>query len=166
MTNGQEPDMLRRLANEDALPTQIYLSTNASSKKMFHQINRPMHKDAWERWWDSLRFLSTVNTRTVLRMTIIRGYNEGREFAQEFAQMMSQGDPHFIELKSYMHVGMSTNRLEHSDMLSMEEVRGFAGELCTRMPAFSVMDESEVSRIVVLQNQRRYTDRWIKEYLA
>ena len=105
-------------------------------------------------------------TRTVLRMTIIRDYNDGREFAEEFAQMMSQGDPHFIELKSYMHVGMSTNRLEHSDMLSMEEVRGFAGELCARMPAFSVMDESEVSRIVVLQNQKRYTDRWIKEYLA
>jgi tRNA wybutosine-synthesizing protein 1 len=166
VTNGQEPDILRRLASEDALPTQIYLSTNASNRKMFHQINRPMHKDAWERWWDSLRFLATVDTRTVLRMTIIRGYNEGREFAEEFAQMMSQGDPHFIELKSYMHVGMSTNRLEHGDMLSMEEVRGFANELCARMPAFSLMDESEVSRIVVLQNQKRYTDRWIKEYLA
>lgn len=166
VTNGQEPDMLRRLANEDALPTQIYLSTNASNKKMFHQINRPMYKDAWERWWDSLRFLATVNTRTVLRMTIIRGYNDGREFAEEFAQMMSQGDPHFIELKSYMHVGMSTNRLEHGDMLSMDEVRGFANELCAKMSAFSVMDESEVSRIVVLQNQKRFTDRWIKEYLA
>ena len=26
------------------------------------------------------------------------------------------------------------------------------------------MDESEISRIVVLQNQKRYTNRWIKEY--
>jgi tRNA wybutosine-synthesizing protein 1 len=166
VTNGQEPDMLRRLAREDALPTQIYLSTNASNKKMFHQINRPMHRDAWERWWDSLRFLATVNTRTVLRMTIIRGYNSGPGFTGELADMMSEGDPHFIELKSYMHVGMSTNRLEHGDMLSMEEVRGFANALCAKMQAFSVMDESEVSRIVVLQNQKRYTDRWIKEYLA
>lgn len=166
VTNGQEPDMLRRLAREDALPTQIYLSTNASNKKMFHQINRPMHKDAWERWWDSLRFLATVNTRTVLRMTVIRGYNSGPEFIGEFAEMMSEGDPHFIELKSYMHVGMSTNRLEHGDMLSMDEVRGLANGLRANMPAFSVMDESEISRIVVLQNQRRHTDRWIKEYLA
>jgi tRNA wybutosine-synthesizing protein 1 len=166
VTNGQEPEMLRRLAREDALPTQIYLSTNASNKKMFHQINRPMHRDAWERWWESLRFLATVDTRTVLRMTMIRGYNSCPEFIDEFAEMMSEGDPHFIELKSYMHVGMSTNRLEHGDMLSMEEVRGFANALCSKMQAFSAMDESEVSRIVVLQNQKRYTDRWIKEYLA
>ena len=49
-------------------------------------------------------------------------------------------------------------------MLEMHEVRDFAVKLCEKMPAFKAMDESEVSRIVVLQNQSRYTDRWIKEY--
>ena len=34
------------------------------------------------------------------------------------------------------------------------------------MPSFKVMDESGISRIVVLQNQARYLDRWIKEYLS
>lgn len=165
VTNGQEPDMLRRLVQEDALPTQIYLSTNASNKKMFLQINRPRHKDAWERWKDSLRFLSTVDTRTVLRMTIIRGYNDSADDIGDFAQVMSEGDPHFIEIKSYMHVGMSTQRLEKGDMLNMDEVRAYAGRLCEKMPAFSVMDESEVSRIVVLQNKKRHVDRWIKSYL-
>ena len=166
VTNGQEPDMLKRLATEDALPTQIYLSTNASNKKMFHQINRPMYRDAWGRWWESLRFLATVSTRTVLRMTLIRGYNDGTGFAGEFAEMMAQGNPHFIELKSYMHIGMSTQRLEQEHMLEMHEVRDFAAKLCENMPSFKAMDESEVSRIVVLQNQSRYTDRWIKEYLT
>ena len=166
VTNGQEPDMLRRLTNEDALPTQIYLSTNASNKKMFQQVNRPMHKDAWERWHDSLRFLSTVDTRTVLRMTIIRDYNSQGEFVDEFAKMMSEGNPHFVEIKSYMHVGMSTNRLEYENTLDMGEVRDYANRLCASMPAFAVMDESEISRIVVLQNRQRYADRWIKEYLV
>ena len=165
VTNGQEPAMLRRLEAEDALPTQIYLSTNASNKKMFHRVNRPMHPDAWERWWESLRFLATVNTRTVLRMTRIRGYNDGAEFVDEFAEMMAEGDPHFIELKSYMHIGMSTKRLEKGDMLEMHEVKGFAEKLAARMPSFGIMDESEISRIVVLQNKKRYTDRWIKEYI-
>jgi len=165
VTNGQEPDMLRRLTAEDALPTQIYLSTNASNKKMFHQINRPLHKDAWERWWESLRFLATVNTRTVLRMTLIRGYNDSKNFVGEFAEMMAKGDPHFIELKSYMHIGMSNQRLEQDRMLEMHEVRDFASKLCEKMPSFKLMDESEVSRIVVLQNEVRYTDRWIKEYM-
>jgi tRNA wybutosine-synthesizing protein 1 len=164
VTNGQEPAMLRRLEAEDALPTQIYLSTNASNKKMFHRVNRPMHPDAWERWWESLRFLGRVNTRTVLRMTMIRGYNDGAEFVDEFAEMMAEGDPHFIELKSYMHIGMSTKRLEKGDMLEMHEVKGFAEKLAAKMPSFGIMDESEISRIVVLQNKKRYTDRWIKEY--
>ncbi len=164
VTNGQEPDMLRRLANEDALPTQIYLSTNASNKKMFLQINRPRHKDSWERWLDSLHLLATVNTRTVLRMTLIRGYNDGDAFVDEFAGLMAQGNPHFIELKSYMHVGMSTQRLEKDDMLEMHEVRHFASKLVGKMPAFGIMDESEISRIVVLQNQNRYVDRWIRAY--
>jgi tRNA wybutosine-synthesizing protein 1 len=166
VTNGQEPAMLRRLAVEDALPTQIYLSTNASNKKMFHQINRPMHKDAWERWSESLRFLATVSTRTVLRMTLIRGYNDSAGFVDEFVEMMAQGNPHFIELKSYMHIGMSNQRLEQDHMLEMHEVRDFSTNLCEKMPSFKVMDESEISRIVVLQNQARYTDRWIKEYLT
>jgi tRNA wybutosine-synthesizing protein 1 len=132
---------------------------------MFLQVNRPRHKDAWERWQDSLHFLSTVDTRTVLRMTIIRGYNYGAENVEEFARVMSGGDPHFIEIKSYMHVGMSAERLEWGDMLSMEEVRSYSGMLCEKMPAFSVMDESEVSKIVVLQNKKRFVDRWIKSYL-
>ena len=166
VTNGQEPEMLRRLADEDALPTQIYLSTNASNKKMFHVINRPLHRDAWERWKASLRFLATCDTRTVLRTTLIRGYNDGPEFAGEFAQVMSAGNPHFIELKSYMHVGMSTQRLEKSDMLEMDEVRAYANMLRQSMPSFAVMDESEISRIVVLQNKGRYVDRWISAYLT
>src|ERR671925_229677 len=165
VTNGQEPDMLKRLAVEDALPTQIYLSTNASNKKMFYQINRPRHRNAWERWWESLKLLATLNTRTVLRMTLIKGYNESYDFVREVADMMAHGNPHFIELKSYMHIGMSTQRLKQDHMLEMNEIRNFAAKLCAKMRSFKVMDESEISRIVVLQNEVRYVDRWIKEYM-
>jgi tRNA wybutosine-synthesizing protein 1 len=163
VTNGQEPQMLDRLANEDALPTQLYLSTNASNRKTFYRINRPRHKDAWERWWKSLRFLETVNTRTVLRMTMIREYNDNTKFIEELAEMMREANPHFIELKSYMHVGMSTQRLEKNNMLEMSEIRNFASQLRDRMTDFSIMDESEISRVVVLQNHKRYTNRWIMD---
>ncbi len=163
VTNGQEPQMLDRLANEDALPTQLYLSTNASNRKTFYRINRPRHKDAWERWWKSLRFLETVNTRTVLRMTMIREYNDDTKFIEELAEMIRQANPHFIELKSYMHVGMSTQRLEKNNMLEMSEIRNFASQLRDRMTDFSIMDESEISRVIVLQNHKRYTNRWIMD---
>jgi tRNA wybutosine-synthesizing protein 1 len=162
VTNGQEPEMLQRLVDEDSLPTQIYLSTNASNRKMFYLVNRPRHRDAWERWWKSLTFLSTANTRTVLRMTVIRQYNDAPKFLEEFAQMILQGNPHFIELKSYMHIGMSTERLKAENMLEMSEIRSLSEQLCSRLKCYSIMDESEISRVVVLQNLKRYTERWIE----
>ena len=166
VTNGQEPRMLKRLADEDALPTQLYLSTNAINRKMFHMINRPRHRDAWERWMESLEFLATAKTRTVLRMTIIRGYNEGTDLVNDFALLVSQADPHFVEVKSYMHIGMSTQRLEKSNMIDMNEVKTIAHRLVENLPGFVIMDESEISRIVVLQNQDRYTNRYIPGYIV
>jgi tRNA wybutosine-synthesizing protein 1 len=165
VTNGQEPLMLHRLADEDALPTQLYLSSNASNRRMFYRINRPRHGDAWERWCESLRFLATVDTRTVLRMTMIREYNDNTEIIKELAEMMRQANPHFIELKSYMHIGMSTQRLEKNNMLEMREIRNFASQLHDKMTDFSIMDDSEISRIVVLQNDKRYVNRWINGYV-
>jgi tRNA wybutosine-synthesizing protein 1 len=94
-------------------------------------------------------------------MTLVRGHNNGGDFVIEFARMMSEGNPHFIELKSYMHVGMSTERLDYGDMLEMDEVRAYADRLCAAMPSFGVMDESAISRIVVLQNKECYVDRQI-----
>ena len=164
VTNGQEPEMLQRLIDEDALPTQLYLSTNASNKKMFSIINRPRYRDAWERWQKSLELLSEMNTRTVLRMTVIRNFNESTSYVNEFAELMKKGNPHFIEIKSYMHIGMSTQRLERSDMLEMDEIRNYSNLLCKSLARLSIMDESEISRIVVLQNLERFTKRWIEGY--
>jgi tRNA wybutosine-synthesizing protein 1 len=164
VTNGQEPEMLQRLIDEDALPTQLYLSTNASNKKMFSIINRPRYRDAWERWQKSLELLSEMNTRTVLRMTLIRNFNESTSHVNEFAELMKKGNPHFIEIKSYMHIGMSTQRLERSDMLEMDEIRNYSNLLCKSLFKFTVMDASEISRIVVLQNLERFTERWIEGY--
>ena len=73
--------------------------------------------------------------------------------------------PHFVEIKSYMHVGRSTNRLDHEHMLEMEEVRDFSKDLVKQTKNFSIMDESYVSRIVILQNNERKIDRWIPSYL-
>jgi tRNA wybutosine-synthesizing protein 1 len=64
-----------------------------------------------------------------------------------------------------MHIGMSTQRLEKNNMLEMSEVRNFASQLHDTITDFFIMDESEVSRIVVLQNHKRYIDRWINGYI-
>ena len=96
VTNGQEPEMIKRLIKEDALPTQLYLSTNASNRKMFYQINRPKYKDAWDRWLNTLNILAEINTRTVLRMTLIRNYNSDLSNMPEFVNLINKANPHFI----------------------------------------------------------------------
>jgi len=164
VTNGQEPEMIQRLQDEDALPTQIYLSTNAADYDSFMRINRPRYKDSWERWNKSLDLLSSLDTRTVIRITLIRGYNDGEDMIPAFASMINRANAHFIEVKSYMHIGRSRNRLEREDMLSMDEVRYFANKMADQSGVFSVMDESQISRIVVLQNTKRFIDRWIAAY--
>lgn len=164
VTNGQEPDMIQRLQDEDALPTQLYLSTNAADHDSFLRINKPKYDDSWQRWNRTLQMLKHLDTRTVLRITLIRDYNDQKEMIPAFASMLRQASPHFIEIKSYMHIGRSTNRLEHSNMLEMDEVRKFSEEISKQSQMFSVMDESLVSRIVILQNNKRVIDRWISAY--
>ena len=165
VTNGQEPDMIQRLADEDALPTQLYLSTNAADQESFLKVNRPRYDDSWKRWNKTLDLLSSLDTRTVLRITLIKNWNDSKEMIPAFTEMFDKSNPHFIEIKSYMHIGRSTNRLEHENMLGMNEVRSFASGVTQYSNRFSVMDESEISRIVILQNKKRFTDRYLSAYL-
>ncbi len=164
VTNGQEPDMIQKLQDEDALPTQLYLSTNAADYESFIKINKPKYDDSWERWNRTLDMLKDLDTRTVLRITLIRNYNDQKEMIPAFADMFRRASPHFIEIKSYMHIGRSTNRLEHENMLEMSEVKKFSEEIAKQSKIFSIMDESLVSRISILQNNERFIDRWISAY--
>lgn len=164
VTNGQEPEMIKRLADENALPTQLYLSTNAADYESFLRINKPKYDDSWQRWNKTLQMLKSLDTRTVLRITLIRDYNDHKAMIPAFAKMLKESSPHFVEIKSYMHVGRSTNRLEHENMLEMEEVKNFSKEIVKQSKIFSIMDESYVSRIVILQNNERSVDRWISSY--
>ena len=164
VTNGQEPDMIRRLQEEDALPTQLYLSTNASDYESFMRINKPKYDDSWERWNSTLDMLKNLDTRTVLRITLIRNYNNQKEMIPEFSKMLNRSSPHFVEIKSYMHIGRSTNRLDYENMLDIEEVKEFSNGVVNNSKMFSVMDESIASRIVILQNNERKIDRWISTY--
>jgi len=164
VTNGQEPDMINRLADEDALPTQLYLSANAPDYDSFLKINRPKYDDSWERWNKSLELLDELDTRTVLRVTLIKDWNDSKKMITGFRSMFDKSNVHFVELKSYMHIGRSTNRLEHENMVEMSDVRKFSNDIVANSDRFTIMDESEISRIVVLQNKNRFTERFLTAY--
>ena len=93
VTNGQEPEMIQRLKDENALPTQLYLSTNAGDYESFLRINKPKYDDSWQRWNKTLQMLKELNTRTVLRITLIRDYNDHNEMIPAFAKMLEESSP-------------------------------------------------------------------------
>jgi tRNA wybutosine-synthesizing protein 1 len=49
-------------------------------------------------------------------------------------------------------------------MLEMHEVKKFSEQIAKQSKIFSIMDESLVSRISILQNNERFIDRWIPTY--
>ncbi|MDG6927618.1 MAG: 4-demethylwyosine synthase TYW1 [Nitrososphaerota archaeon] len=161
VTNGEEPEMLEELITKNALPTQLYLSMNAYNREEYQMINRPMYRDGWERWLKSLSLLSQTPTRTVIRITLIRGYNDSYDKLNEATRLIRVGNPDFVEIKSYMHVGSSMSNLTERHMLSMEEVRAYTKNMLEFLNRYNYMDEMEPSRISVIKNANKSTDRWI-----
>ena len=85
--------------------------------------------------------------RTVLRTTCVKDYNMVNP--QEYANIIEKTDPDFIEIKAYMYVGSSRDRLTLDNMPSVDHVTKFAesiAKLCGR----EIVNEAFESRVVLL----------------
>ncbi|RLE69562.1 MAG: 4-demethylwyosine synthase TYW1 [Thermoprotei archaeon] len=156
VTNGQVPEALSRLYEERSLPTQLYISVSASNREMCVRIQRPVLKDFWERLLKSLEIMREIegSTRRVIRLTVIKGYNMDERFMPEFARLIELANPDFVEVKAYMHLGLSTRRLSRDNMPRHEEVRAYSERLVNEyLRGFRIEDEQPESRIVLLRNE-------------
>jgi tRNA wybutosine-synthesizing protein 1 len=154
VTNGQHPEMLETLEKEDALPTQLYLSLEASNEEMYKRIDIPHLKDGWGRLNKTIKLLSKFKdkTRTVLRMTMIKDYNLKQEAIPEFAELIKIANPMFVELKAYMFVGFSQKRMVRENMPSFDEVKEFSLKLAKELN-YQLVDEKKDSRVVLLMKE-------------
>jgi tRNA wybutosine-synthesizing protein 1 len=159
VTNGQEPEMLEKLSLSP--PTQLYLSVNAPNKALFGKINRPGRKDAWARFNRSLEIFSRTNARRVLRMTMIKGMNMDGKLAKHYAGIIAKAKPHFVEVKAYMWIGFSRNRLGQEKMPFHKEIVEFAEKIAAES-GYEIIDEKRDSRIVLLGSRDERIDRFIK----
>merc|ERR1719384_1617311 len=74
VTNAQFPEAIR-----DMEPvTQLYVSVDASTKESLKKIDRPLFKDFWERFIESLKELKSKGQRTVYRLTLVKGWKPRR----------------------------------------------------------------------------------------
>ncbi|MGB8233094.1 MAG: 4-demethylwyosine synthase TYW1, partial [Methanobacterium sp.] len=95
----------------------------------------------------TLDLLSSFKCRTVLRTTCVKDYN--MIDPQEYADIIKRSNPDFIEIKAYMYIGSSRNRLKFENMPSNEDISIFAesiAKLCDR----DIINSSFESRVILL----------------
>lgn len=121
--NAQHPDQLAALK----AVTQLYVSIDASNKDSLRKIDRPLHRDFWERFLRCLDILreKRFRHRTVYRLTLVKGFNVEDE-AEGYAQLIERGLPCFVEVKGVTYCGTSTSS---NAGLSMSNVP-FYWEVC------------------------------------
>ena len=152
VTNGQLPEVLAKIPP----PTQLYISVSAPNEELFKSVDKPMYNDGWQRLLKSLdllcQFREEGKTRTVIRLTLIKGVTLLPEYAEAFAQLIKRGNPMFVECKSYMWVGTSREKLERDNMSTHDDIKAFAklvGGLC----GYNLADEQEESRVVLMMQE-------------
>ena len=103
--NAQHPQQLQDLDRV----TQLYVSIDASNKESLRKIDRPLHRDFWERFNACLSILKEKRfvQRTVFRLTLVKGFNVDDE-AEGYADLVQKGLPCFVEVKGVTYCGTTS----------------------------------------------------------
>lgn len=156
VTNGLSPNILKRLNNKNQLPTQIYLSLNSPNKKLYDKWHRSSEKKAWNKLNQTLRLFPKLKTRKVVRMTLVKELNDKDEYIKEYAKLINKAKPDFIEVKSYMAIGFSRQRLGYDKMLSHKEIKDYSEKLAKELKnSYKILDEQEISRVVLIGKDKK-----------
>jgi tRNA wybutosine-synthesizing protein 1 len=154
VTNGQNPEMLWKLKETKSLPTQLYVSMEAPNEKLFKRITSNKEKNGWKKYLKTLAILSLLNTRTVIRLTLIKGLNDSDKLVKEFAEIIEASKPDFVEVKSYMWIGFSRKRLKKENMPTHKETKAFTKKLLKLLTSYKLENEKKDSRIILLKNKK------------
>ena len=104
--NAQHPQQLSTLHRV----TQLYVSIDASNRDSLRKIDRPLHRDFWERFTSCLDILreKRFQQRTVFRLTLVKGFNIDDE-VEGYADLVARALPCFVEIKGVTYCGTSTS---------------------------------------------------------
>jgi tRNA wybutosine-synthesizing protein 1 len=127
--NAQHPAQLASLVPV----TQLYVSIDASNKESLRKIDRPLHRDFWERFCACLDILQNrrFEQRTVFRLTLVKGFNMAEE-VRGYADLVERALPGFVEVKGVTYCGTSAAGdagLTMQNVPFYEEVAEFVTEL-------------------------------------
>jgi len=149
VTNAQFPDAILNLKPI----TQLYVSVDASTKESLKKIDRPLFRDYWQRFLDSLTALSEKGQRTVYRLTLVKAFNT--EEIEGYAKLVDLGKPGFIEIKGVTYCGESkASNLTMENVPWHTEVVSFVQTLAESLPDYELASEHEHSNCVLLAHKR------------
>jgi len=153
VTNGLNPEVLKRLGEKNALPTQLYISMNASNEKLFNKWHKSQTKNAWKKFNQTLEIFPKLKTRKVVRMTLVKGLNNNmkEEMIKDYTELINKAKPDFIEVKGYMSVGFARNRngMGYDSMPTYEEIQDFSKKLAKKL-GLKILDAHEFSRVILM----------------
>jgi len=156
VSNGMLPEKLKELR-----PTQLYISVFAPNEKLYKKISRTKIKNCWQRLMktmDILKELGKKGVRTCLRITAIKNINIVEP--ENYARIIKKADPLFVEVKAYMWIGFSRQRMPDGSMPSHEEVKEFAQKIL-KYCDYKIVDEKKESRVVLLMKENDLEHKFI-----
>lgn len=163
--NAQHPDQLAALQRV----TQLYVSIDASNRESLRKIDRPLHRDFWERFQRCLDILREKRhvQRTVFRLTLVKGFNVEDEVIG-YANLVEKALPCFVEVKGVTYCGTSTSAgagLSMKNVPFYEEITEFVialnQELERRGLKYGLAAEHAHSCCVLLASERFHVDgKW------
>lgn len=145
--NGTLPEAVESLR---PLPTQFYISLQAPDQETYIRTTRPKIPNAWDRFLRCLEVMRTLPTRTVLRMTLVKGLNMHNP--EGYAALIKRAMPNYVEVKGFSYVGGARDGargLQLSSMPNHAETKEFAARLAA-LTGYIQSVEHAPSRVVLL----------------
>ena len=145
VTNAQNPEMIKKLEKQKALPTQLTISMNAPNKELFQIWHNSKNKDAWKRFNLTLDLIKKLKgkTRRAIRLTLVKESQAGNklnkitnmsnENVKEYAQLIKKADPDFIHVKGFKSLGYSRKCLGYDKQPFHIEIRTFTNKLLKQL---------------------------------
>ena len=125
------------------------------------RIDRPLFKDFWQRYLDSLKALGDKQQRTVYRLTLVKGWNT--EEIKQYADLINLGRPDFIEIKGVTYCGESNaSTLTMGNVPWHEEVVSFVQQLQLHVAnEFEIASEHKHSNCILLAHTKfKISNEW------
>jgi len=148
VTNGAHPEMIKKLLKHQ--PTNLYVTLHAPNEQLFKKECAPLINDGWLRLLKTLSLLKEFDCNTVIRLTLSKASN--MQNPEEYAKIIEQAKPKFVEVKSYMAIGGAREKMGYKTMPLFTEILDFAKQI-EKNSTYKISDSKEDSRVVLLKRK-------------